>query len=1237
MIDAAQARALAPKAPESDVVAAMVTMTAIHDRAAEGRAAKALDAIGHGPDVSAEAREEALLLARAMAADEGKDPGIAADRARGVVTDLAILGPFRDTGSGLLTKEGPEAPGGSFTDAQARYSWGTIEVGWRAVPMTYATAGGVPLDLFVHPRKESCSIVATRVTLDRSTPIVVHLAATGTARLMFDGVELGKSEDVNGKAWLDRLAAKVDAGAGSHLVYAKVCTGALPDEGRIRLRITDEKGAGVGTTSGDLHGGGTVARADSKRATASPPPPKVQKLSTPLSRTLELAPTADLSAQLDAAVTRTLGGADDLKSPRAQGVLDGIVRNKDLDPDRQAMAAWVAPSGAHRTGWLNQAHKRATDAGDTRTRGFIERRQVGEHLLAHMADWAMAAKRAATHDKPPTDAEAILMTALIEQALGTDALRTKALHDLARAFHAGKQTVPIALLEELARAAMSFDRSLALEAEDELARRGYQGVLRVEASALLGAGGVSRAAKEAFEGDLDDADDGIAVARAASRAGAHDVARALFARMVEWAPNRPDAWGGLADEIAATADAARPGTEAALVASLRRARELAPGEARYRAQIKLRAADGADPEAREDERYLAKSETILARRQGVPKSAATAPDVADRELHWLRAVIMHPDNRVSQLIHYAREIVIAPRTQNELFEEIPAEGDLTEILRARVHRKDGGTAFPTEEHNEGARPRIRWPELLPGDVVEVAIRTWTSTAVGGRGDAPFYFLDYAGAPSTHPLLYNEVVVEAPLSHPIYVDVLNGGPHKKVERDEGGRHITQLVWDKPPTFPEEPLAPALSEIAPVIMGSTFKDWGAFRSWYSGAIKGFTEPDGEVRRLAAELTKGKTTRDAKLGALFDFVSDQIRYVNYVSGEWWLPNRPQQLLARREGDCDDKAILLITLLRAVGIEAQEVMVQTRLTGQPSVVLAKNAAVPMFDHGIAFLPGPNGGTYLDATSPQSRLGPIPSMDARAVALRMDGGPAEIVRLPASSPDDHGADVNWTIALHADGSGDLVGEEKHIGDGAFWLRTYLSQPDARVQYVEDNLVSGWFPTVEVDKNVEFKGELAKGQAWVKYKAHSEGLARHEQGELFLPISPSATLASQLAPLTKRTMPVSLPPHFAPSHNVRTIRVVAPQGFHWSDFPPGGDENGGEFGRAHLEFARDPKDPRAVIIKRSVVFDQSLIPVDKYATWRAWIQRVDALMHKGVRLVGGADSTPVRAPVMKPVAAKGAQ
>jgi hypothetical protein len=579
---------------------------------------------------------------------------------------------------------------------------------------------------------------------------------------------------------------------------------------------------------------------------------------------------------------------------------------------------------------------------------------------------------------------------------------------------------------------------------------------------------------------------------------------------------------------------------------------------------------------------------------------------------------MHADNRVSQLIHYAREIVIPPRTQGELFEQIPPEGDLTEILRARVYRKAGGVAFPVEEHNDGMRPRIRWPELEAGDTVEVVIRQWTSTAVGGRGDAPFYFMDYAGAPASHPLLYNEVIVESPAAHPLFVDVIHDkvSPYKKTESDEHGMHVVHMIWDKPPIIPEEPLAPGLSEISPVILGSTFKTWDDFRKWYSEAVRGFTEPDDEVRRVAAELTKGKTTREDKLRAIFEFVADDIRYVNYVSGEWWLPNRPQQLLARREGDCDDKAMLLITLLRSVGIEAQEVMVQTRLTGQPSIVQAKNVAVPMFDHGIAFLPGPGGGQYLDATSPQSRLGPIPSMDARAVALRMDG-PAQIVELPASSPEDHGADVQWTLTLGPDGSGDLAGEERHTGDGAFWLRSNLREAEARAQYVEDSLVGPWFPTVEVDKKIDFKGDLPKGEAQVAYRAKSRGLARREGKDLVLPLSPSNTFGSSLAPLPTRTLPVLLPSHLAPSHQNRTMRVIAPNGFAWGDLPPGGDAKGGDFGSAHLEIARDAKDPKVLIVKRSVVFNQHLISPDKYVAWRNWITQVDALMHREVRLVGG--------------------
>lgn len=1211
---------------EADVLAALTVIDSLAGRATAGRAERAFTAIAGATNLSAELRLEASTLARKVASDEGTRGGVSKARALGLLTDLAIVGPFRDTGGGLDAHEGPEAKSEdgaqTFTDPRTAYSWGTVEVGWRPAPPAFVQARGLPLDMFVHPRRESCTIVASKIRLDAAKPLVVRLASAGQARLAFDGVDVGRSDDVHALATFDRLAARVEASAGAHIVHAKVCTGALEDSGRVRLRITDPSGAALAVTHSQQltpEQGETIAWGKTKW----------QKTTTALGRVVTGAPLAanakddkdravrSSDALLDAAVVRTLGGADDQKSPRAPGQLDAYLQDTGLVADRVAMAAWASPSGANRSGRYHRARQLAQKANDAATLAFVDRQSVQQHLETDMADWAIATLRG-THLDTKTDGDAVLLKAKTFRALRVEGLTIQAFRELKAVFDAAPQKVPDALVMEMVSTSRTHDPRTWEAAARELARRGIRGQILVEAMATKTKADVVKAATDAFEGGMDDSDEALAVVNEVGDAGGHDEAATLYKTLIGWAPNRPEVWAGLARELAAAKTKSDPRN---VLMALQRARELAPGDAKYRAELVLRATAGKASGAQEpqpDERWLSPIETILARRKGVPQGS-TPPEVADRELHWLRVVRMHPDNRVSQLIQYAREIVIPPRTQQELFEPIPPEGDVTEILRARVHKKSGQIAFPSEEHNDGMRPRIRWPELEAGDTVEVVIRQWTSTAIGGRGDAPFYFMDYAGAPASHPLLYNEVVVETLPGHPLYVDVLHDQlvPYKRTESDEKGLHVLRMVWDAPMTLPEEPLAPQLSETTPVIVGSTFNTWADFRKWYGEAIRGFTEPDEEVRRIAAELTKGKISREDKLRALFEFVADDIRYVNYVSGEWWLPNRPQQLLARREGDCDDKALLLITLLKSVGIEAEEVMVQTRMTGQPSVVLAKNAAVPLFDHGIAFLPGPGGGTYLDATSPESRLGPIPSMDARAVALRMEG-PAQIVQLPASSPDDHGSDVTWTVNLAADGSGQLTGEERHTGDGAFWLRTNLSQAEARAQYVEDALVGPWFPTSEVDKEIDFKGDLKGGQAMVKYKAKSRGFARREGKDLVVSLSPSNTFGSSLAPLVTRSLPVLLPPHLAPSHQNRTTRVVAPAGYRWGELPPGGDVSGppkSGYGRAHLDIARDPKDARVLVIKRSVVFDQHLIPVDKYASWRSWIQQVDALMHKEVRLV----------------------
>ncbi|NUO52107.1 MAG: hypothetical protein HOV80_24915, partial [Polyangiaceae bacterium] len=536
-------------------------------------------------------------------------------------------------------------------------------------------------------------------------------------------------------------------------------------------------------------------------------------------------------------------------------------------------------------------------------------------------------------------------------------------------------------------------------------------------------------------------------------------------------------------------------------------------------------------------------------------------------------------------------------------------GDQVELVFARVHRKDGTVVQPDEQSAAGAY--IKWPDLKQGDIVEYAVRSWTSGPVGRRGDAPFYFIDYVGSTTTRPVMFNEVIVDSPEGSPLGIDVINGKAEKRDEKVENGRKITRLTWENPTNVPDEPYMPRPTELLPLVVGSTFRSWNDFREWYREAIKGFSEPDDQVKRLAADLTKGKKSEKEKLEAIFNYVADDIRYVNYVSGEYWLPNRPQQCLARKQGDCDDKAMLLISLLRAIGIEATPVLVQTRITGMPSVLMGKDAAVPLFDHGIAYLPGKGGkpGTWLDATSPQSRLGPLPSMDARAKALFILEGDAKIIDTPSSSVSDHGVTMDWTVKLDPTGAADIVGKEKHLGDWAFELRNNLVEEDARAQWLEQYLSGRWLPTVDLAPKIDY----APDAGTLGYQVRSEGFARKEGDDLAVAALGSYSFMSTFAALPKRTLPLVLPPSMGPSHQRRSITLTAPPGFSFKELPAGGEAKGGAFGSAKVSF-KNGKQAGTVVIESEVIFDKSTITVAEYPAFRKWLEAVDALMRQSVRL-----------------------
>lgn len=115
---------------------------------------------------------------------------------------------------------------------------------------------------------------------------------------------------------------------------------------------------------------------------------------------------------------------------------------------------------------------------------------------------------------------------------------------------------------------------------------------------------------------------------------------------------------------------------------------------------------------------------------------------------------------------------------------------------------------------------------------------------------------------------------------------------------------------------------------------------------------------VRHVAVLLTQNIEQKDkfAEIYSLYNFVKDRIRYVRDIRGIETL-HTAERILQNKAGDCDDKSILLASLLESLGFKTRFVAVgfsapQKSFFGKPQArgyshvlpeVLLKNDWIPL------------------------------------------------------------------------------------------------------------------------------------------------------------------------------------------------------------------------------------------------------------------------------------------------------
>jgi tetratricopeptide (TPR) repeat protein/transglutaminase-like putative cysteine protease len=221
--------------------------------------------------------------------------------------------------------------------------------------------------------------------------------------------------------------------------------------------------------------------------------------------------------------------------------------------------------------------------------------------------------------------------------------------------------------------------------------------------------------------------------------------------------------------------------------------------------------------------------------------------------------------------------------------------------------------------------------------------------------------------------------------------------------------------------------------PDVILSSFGSWEDVGHWYGGLQEERVKPTPEVTAKALELTKSAPNDEAKLRALYAYVSTQFRYIGISFGIGrYQPHSAAEVLANQYGDCKDKHTLLASLLTAVGIPAYPALISTTREVEGDV-----PSPGQFDHVITVVPREGGLVWLDTTT---EVGPYqylasPLRDKHALAIWKDKA-AALVNTPVSLPYETTHAFNMDAKLSDAGALEGHADLSARGDVEYVLRS---------------------------------------------------------------------------------------------------------------------------------------------------------------------------------------------------------
>ncbi|HYU33868.1 MAG TPA: DUF3857 domain-containing protein [Thermoanaerobaculia bacterium] len=374
---------------------------------------------------------------------------------------------------------------------------------------------------------------------------------------------------------------------------------------------------------------------------------------------------------------------------------------------------------------------------------------------------------------------------------------------------------------------------------------------------------------------------------------------------------------------------------------------------------------------------------------------------------------------------------------------ISAEGAVHTLDPATI--TEAGVAQEPSLFEDGRLLRAPLPAAGPGAVVEQEVTV--------RDTAPFF--DH-GTTETFwikmmvPVRHARLIVDAPESLPLR-HVVRQLPEDgfREETVDGRRRLSYEARDLAPYGDIEPHQPPDVRWLSYVALSTGASWADVARRYAEIVEEAARGAGSAPEIQKFLRAAKVpaaTRSETIERLLARLGKEVRYTGVELGAGKIvPRPPGETLRRKFGDCKDKAVLLVTLLRALDIPAEVALLAA---GESRRELEESLpGMGAFNHAIVVLPATPDSpeTWIDPTDRYARAGELGAGVSGRLALIASPSSTSLVRIPEATAAD-----NRTVETREFFLSDLGPALRVVETTETWgeteriLRTYYASQDEK-------------------------------------------------------------------------------------------------------------------------------------------------------------------------------------------------